>query len=91
MNRYKDAEEVGFFESKAYRDWWSAGLSELLNGGPVEDFLGNVLIHPTDFEIECEGCESEGQRGSYAEQMLMDVEERASLSFWKAKEKGLLK
>lgn len=91
MNRYKDAEEVGFFESKAYTDWWDHSVQSLLAGGPVEDFLGNILIHPTDFEIECEGCEDCGQRGAYAESMLTMVEERASLSFWKAKERGLLK
>lgn len=91
MNRYKDADEVGFFESKAYSDWWNHSLQSLLAGGPVDDFLGNILIDPTDFEIECEGCDDDGQRGIYAENLLMMVEECVADSFWEAKRRGLLR
>lgn len=88
-SRYDDAEEVGFFESKAYAEWWDAGKAALLAGEPVLDFLGNVLISDSDFDVEC--CYSDEEHEEVANLMLAEVEERAAHSFWKAKERGELK
>lgn len=87
-SRYDDAEEVGFFESRAYAEWWDAGKKALAAGEPVLDFLGNVLISASDFEAECYEDEEPGE---VADLMLTEVEERAAHSFWKAKQRGELK
>lgn len=87
-SRYDDAEEVGFFESRAYAEWWDAGKKALAAGDPVLDFLGNVLISASDFDAECwDGDDPD----VVVEEMLTAVEERAAHSFWKAKERGELK
>ena len=88
-SRYHDAEEVGFFESKAYTDWWDAGKAALLAGEPVLDFLGKVLISAADFDAE--SCYDDEEPEEVADLMLAEVEERAAHSFWKAKERGELK
>lgn len=88
-SRYDDAEEVGFFESRAYTEWWDAGKAALLAGEPALDFLGNVLISDSDFDVEC--CYSDEEQEEVANLMLAEVEERAAHSFWKAKERGELK
>ena len=88
-SRYDDAEEVGFFESRAYTEWWDAGKKALAAGEPVLDFLGNVLISDSDFDVEC--CYSDEEQEEVANLMLAEVEERAAHSFWKAKQRGELK
>lgn len=85
---YWPEEEPGFFESDAYIQWWQHSLTSLLSGGPVEDFMGNIILHPTDFEAECEGVEGTGCRAGCAEAMLTMVEERVAHSYWRARDAG---